>query len=453
MLIPETTLLPDWLGMGLVLAILGGLMASLRLYQRWYSPHPELVRKLLHVGMGLVTLSFPWVFSSPWPVVLLAGMSIALLLGVKLYKPLKQELGSVTDGVGRDSFGEIYFPLSVALLFILSAGDAILFGIPMLVLTLADAVAALIGVRYGLLRYTTSEGQKSAEGSIAFFTVAFLSTHIPLLLLTDTGRAHTLMISLTLGLLVMLLEAIAWQGLDNLFIPLGGFIMLTLYLDMDVNALFARVCVTLILVIFTLSWRDRTTLNDSAILGAAFVGYLSWALGDWHWLISPLILFFSYTILCPWTKQYPQRRYNILAVLGVSCTCLLWVVLAKIFHHSEFFYPYTLACAANVVIIDIAVPKEHGKLPSPLFAVKYIIKGWSLIFIPFFVMEGFRKMAINYAAISLLGVTLVAIAFCILQAIMYTWEDDNPLWFSRAGVVAAGSFIGLVPLYWLMANS
>jgi hypothetical protein len=80
------------------------------------------------------------------------------------------------------------------------------------------------------------------------------------------------MIALILGLLVMLIEAIAWQGLDNLFIPLGGFILLRLYLALDALTLLVRLIVTIVLVTFVLCWRQRTTLNDSALLGTAFIG-------------------------------------------------------------------------------------------------------------------------------------------------------------------------------------
>ena len=37
-----------WFGIGIVLTILGGLMSGLRLYKKKRSPHPEVVRKLLH---------------------------------------------------------------------------------------------------------------------------------------------------------------------------------------------------------------------------------------------------------------------------------------------------------------------------------------------------------------------------------------------------------------------
>ena len=51
-----------WFGIVLILVTLIGLIISLRWYKQRYSPNPELLRKLLHIGMGLTTLSFPWLF-------------------------------------------------------------------------------------------------------------------------------------------------------------------------------------------------------------------------------------------------------------------------------------------------------------------------------------------------------------------------------------------------------
>jgi phytol kinase len=277
-------MLPAWAGIVLVLLALGALMAGARAFQRVRAPHPELVRKLPHLGMGLLSLSLPWLFASPRPVLVLVALAVLGMLGLRVAPPLKAGLGSVIHGVQRPSLGEVYFPLGVGAIFLLSRGDRLLFGIPILILALADAAAALIGIRYGQLRYSTAEGDKSAEGSLAFFTVAFLSTYIPLLLFTGTGRTESLLIALSLALLVMLLEAVSWGGLDNLFIPLGGFVLLKTYLTMDVPHLAACLAVTVILVAFVLFWRRRTTLNDSALLGAALVGYACWALGGWRWM-------------------------------------------------------------------------------------------------------------------------------------------------------------------------
>ena len=81
-------------------------------------------------------------------------------------------MGAVAHRVERATFGELYFPLSVAWLFWLTCGDdPLLFVIPILMLTLADAAAAVVGARYGLTPYIGAG--KSLEGSAAFAVVAF----------------------------------------------------------------------------------------------------------------------------------------------------------------------------------------------------------------------------------------------------------------------------------------
>src|SRR5262249_55430022 len=160
------------------------------LLQRLASPHPELVRKLMHVGMGLVTFSFPWIFDEAWPVIVLACVSIGVLLSLRLVASLKESLGSVLAAAGRAWSGEGYFPLAVAILYVLYQREPattpadrrlMLYCIPILLLTVADATAALIGTRYGRWHYETADGEKSAEGSLGFFASGFFSVHVPLL--------------------------------------------------------------------------------------------------------------------------------------------------------------------------------------------------------------------------------------------------------------------------------
>src|SRR5207248_6187645 len=117
----------------------------------------------------------------------------------------------------------VYFPLAVCVLWLLylNTGDGepvrsrIGYLVPLLLLTLSDALAALVGVAYGRFQYTTPDGFKSLEGSFAFFLCSFVCVHVPLLLLTDRGRAETLLIAVLLAWLATMFEAIAWGGLDN----------------------------------------------------------------------------------------------------------------------------------------------------------------------------------------------------------------------------------------------
>src|SRR5437764_2964749 len=246
-----------WLGIAIELAALTMLMASLTLYQRLYPLAPETSRKLFHIGGGLTTLALPWLFASAWPIILLTAITIPMLLTLKYVRALKGNLTAVLYRVDRKSFGEIYFPVSVCLLFVLAHGNALLFIIPILMLTLADPAAAVVGVRYGRLRYTITKGQKSVEGSAAFFLIAFLCTLVPLRLFTPTSGVETLLMATIVGLLIMMVEAIAWEGLDNLFIPIVGFLLLDLLLHLDMRVLLIQLVVSVLLVVATFCWRGQ----------------------------------------------------------------------------------------------------------------------------------------------------------------------------------------------------
>jgi phytol kinase len=261
-----------WLGMSLVAMVFAALMGGLRACRRSRPIDPETTRKLLHVGMGLVTLPLPWLFAATWPVLLLAALFTLFLTALRVSRSLRRIFGGVIDGVTRDSVGEICFPVAVGVVFLLSAGDGLLFCIPMLILAQADAAAALVGARYGRLRYATADGHKSVEGSVAFLVVAFLSIHTPLLLFSDTDGPESLLIALTLGLLVTLLEAIAWRGLDNLFVPLGAFFFLKLFLRLELMALETCLALTIVLVFaLLLLCRPRVALGQGG--SAAHAGF------------------------------------------------------------------------------------------------------------------------------------------------------------------------------------
>ena len=60
-----------WIGIALVVATFAALLAIFSIIGPQLQP--EVLRKGLHISMGLTTLSFPWLFEHPWPVVLVAA--------------------------------------------------------------------------------------------------------------------------------------------------------------------------------------------------------------------------------------------------------------------------------------------------------------------------------------------------------------------------------------------
>ena len=353
------------LGMAVVLLALGALLGCLTLCRRWAAPHPELLRKLLHAGMGLVTLSFPWLFDDVWPVLILALFSIILLASLRLISPLKSSVGQVVGGVARSSLGEIYFPMAVAILWVFyvygpaegRAQQRLLYLIPLLLLTVSDALAALVGVAYGGHPYDTPDGSKSVEGSVAFFLSAFLCCHVPLLLLGERDRPETLLIAALLALLAMMFEAIAWAGLDNLILPLVAHLLLGIYWDLHAGALLMRLGVTLGFLVFALFFSRWATLVGSAVLGAVLVGYICWALGGWAWTVPPLLLYVGYTFVSPATELNSQKTHSMHAVVSVSAAGMIWLFLAQLQGRPEWFFPFTcgIRSAARDDLLDPAV--------------------------------------------------------------------------------------------------
>jgi phytol kinase len=335
------------LGILLILGLLG-LMVGL---VRFLTLPPELSRKSVHIALGLACLSFPWLFSDFWPVGLLCAASIGSLLWLRQQKG---GLNSVLHSVSRESWGELCFPIAVAVLFLLMEDPVRDYLIPVLLLTLADAVGALIGVRYGQSKYSTDEGFKSLEGSLAFFLTAFLCTHICLLLGTDTGRAESLLIAAIIGLLVMLIEGISRKGMDNLWIPLVSYLLVNSYIEMGWLTLSGRLLMLIGIIVFFLLLRRRSYANDSVLLASALVLYLIFAVADWVWAMTPVCLALFYSLVCPTTDKDWQARHGQDDLLAVCGAGLIWLLLSISGADIDVALPFIASWSAQIAILFAA---------------------------------------------------------------------------------------------------
>lgn len=217
-------------GLLIIAGGLAGLLLAVRACQRRWRMHPELARKLFHVGGGLAGLSLPWLFTEVWPVLAITASLTAALIAMRRVRQLRTGLGRVLGGIERFSLGELCFPVSVCTVYLACHEEILLYSVPILILTFADAGAALVGIRYGSLHYRTLDGVKTIEGSAAFFLLAFLSAYLPILLWAGEGGAAPFLIALTVGVLITVVEAVSWAGLDNLFVPVSSFLLLRVLL-------------------------------------------------------------------------------------------------------------------------------------------------------------------------------------------------------------------------------
>ncbi|HNB21621.1 MAG TPA: hypothetical protein PKZ32_04355 [Candidatus Melainabacteria bacterium] len=432
------------LGISLVMGLLTTAMSVLSFIKKKTGCEPELIRKGLHVFMGLVTLSFPYLFEESWPV---AVLSIATAVILSLIGKLKMldSWGCVLKADGRQSYGHICFPLAIGVLFTLTFEQPLYFCIPVLILTLADAVSALVGIRYGTHKYTTVDGAKSTEGSLAFFTFALLGTLIPLDLFTAMPADKTLFIALIMGILAMLFEGIAWRGFDNLAIPLGALLVLHTHVDVPAEVLSTRLIVLAVILAFTVAWRHRTTLTGSAILAVALFSYAGFVIGGLQWMTMPLIVFSCYRWCMPTRFHSIENRHSIYAVLSVASTGLVWLG-SNLFLGKDFIFAYTLAFATHAAIIMVAHVHSRGfNRTRLLILLSGILRSWILLFVPFVILAGFSRQAIILAIVAPICIALPVLAFYLSQQDPKRSLTGKTRWFKQAAFAILGSLIGSLP--------
>ncbi|NNE90726.1 MAG: hypothetical protein HKN23_03685 [Verrucomicrobiales bacterium] len=423
----------------LVSVILAALMVGISWLARRFSWEAELARKAVHVSLGTVTLSFPWLFDELWPVLVLGVLAISGFLILRMKRSLREGVGGALHGVERRTFGEIYFTLAVALVFWLSKGDPILYCIPILILTVADAAGALVGKRYGETGYATLSGRKSAEGSVTIFTATFFSAHIPLLLAApELSRSGTLLVALTLAVLVMLFEAVATHGLDNLCIPFGGWFALQRFMDKTDGEMAIRLLVLVILLGMVMIVRKRSSLDGSAILGAVLYGFLCWSLGSWLWFLPPLILFASHLIHTPLVQKVDAKlNHDLRSILGLAATTIAWMLIGTVFQRQPDYYvvPFTIVIAGYFAMTSfgtLAVLKPDW--PRSLRIILVSLKAVILSFLPLLAFNGWSSAPL---------IALPAVLFTVWAFSQVDPENPRRRW-QQALVVFAISFIGLV---------
>lgn len=435
-------------GAGVVLGSLVAIALLLRALSQRFAVHPELLRKLFHIGAGIVSLALPWLFDAVWPIAAMAGVSSALLLGMRFVPFLRNRVGHLLGGVERVSWGELYFPVSVCVLFALSREEPVIYAIPLLILTFADSLAALIGVSYGRFRYEATEGNKSMEGSAAFFLVAFLCTHVPLLLGTDTGRAESLLIALILGILAMLLESVAWRGLDNLFVPLASYALLHNFLPLDAGSLVQRFLLTVGAALALLVLGRRSTLTQSGLVSAFLVGYFLVVVGGWSWLFPPLLLFLAYRFLTPSSAYDAMRMHKMRVILSVNLAGLMLVTISEFVPHPALNFAFFSNYAAHLAIIGLVRCQLHDASCRLLPIVpRESLKAWAAYAClggVLFWVHSHALSALHAGLLLGLGVVVFSASLAYATLVPQSLDAGDHRWHRQAWCAAGASVLALL---------
>ncbi|MEO5618035.1 MAG: hypothetical protein ABIS67_09705 [Candidatus Eisenbacteria bacterium] len=270
--------------LALALAAFGALFGAAELWRRRGAPPIEWTRKFVHIGGGVISGAFPWLFAHQWTVLAIAVLAI---LGLTLGR--RHALLPSVTAVERGGRGELWFPVGVYLLFVVARHSPVYWLIALSALVFSDSAAALIGRAYGRFAYSVGDDRKSVEGSLVFLVATFLAVHVALLLGTGIDRTASVLVAAQIALLVASFEAISMRGNDNLVVPLGTYYLLLKMASKPAGEIALQLFsqVALLAITCAIAWRTKF-LTLSGAIAAHLVLYAAYSLGGPAWTFAPL---------------------------------------------------------------------------------------------------------------------------------------------------------------------
>ncbi len=178
----------------------------------------ETNRKFVHITVGSLVAFWPFLIS--WQDIRYLSLAFIIVIIVSKYFNIFEAIHSVE----RPTIGEVFFAVAVGLTTYITNNKWI-YLIAILQMSLADGLAAILGVKFGLKnRYKVFGQYKSLIGSLSFLTCAFLL----LILYSSVVSGISIILLFNLALFLTAIENIGVFGIDNLLIPILTVVFLRL---------------------------------------------------------------------------------------------------------------------------------------------------------------------------------------------------------------------------------
>ena len=183
----------------------------------------EVSRKLVHMGTGCVVAFSPYFIEWRYIQLLCVMFLVVILLSLK-YKIFKG-----IHSVKRVTKGEILYALGIGACAFLEPAPWI-FVAAILHLAIADALAAVVGVKWGKrTRYVLLSHGKTMLGSLTFFYTSMLIMLGAYLTVDHQSLPAPFLLFVAIPAILTLLENVSWYGLDNITIPIMSIVLLSAF--------------------------------------------------------------------------------------------------------------------------------------------------------------------------------------------------------------------------------
>jgi phytol kinase len=193
-------------------------------------------------------------------------------------------------------------------------------------------------------------------------------------------------------------------------------------------------------------WRNRTTLADDTLFGAALWGYVVWSVGGWRWILPPLIQLLSYATVTVQVPQNQLRTFRFPVVLGNIAGSVFWLLVYRESGEQVFFYPFASCFAANLAIIALVRHKFATPEVGWAQAIAINVTTGMIVVVPsVLIMDGPTWKALLDMSGCLMAVLVATALFSKLQPALSTFPVDGPRWVRQAAIAAGASALTLLP--------
>lgn len=295
----------DWQFSGIFFLVLISIIAVFEfLYSQLNFP-VKYTRKAVHIFVGLAVVASSFFIQSALPIMILTG----LFSVTNLYMIRNRIFGSMH--AGSMSLGTFYYPLSIfCIAAVFWETQPIVFRTGVLLLAIPDALAAIIGDKYGKRKFIVLDDSKSFIGSMTMFISGWIILYSGFDLLFADNIPLNILFALIVAVTVTVAEIVSTNGSDNLSVPLVGTFLFFGYAIGD-GAFQERLMIGQILAILVgyISFRFKF-LSDDGAATAFILGSFIFGFGGMAATVPILTFFILSSLLSKVGKRYKKEVEN-----------------------------------------------------------------------------------------------------------------------------------------------
>jgi phytol kinase len=217
----------NFLGLVLGTIYIFGIIGVAELLRKWRGYSSNFTRKVIHIGVGMMSWALIFIFTSPWPFVVMC-----LLFAALLYLDYKFVFFPAMASQDKSNKGTVYFPLAAAACVLVFWQQPPLMVAALMPLTWGDGLAPVVGRAYGRRAYFVASHMRTVEGSAGFFVFGLLFTWLALWVMPGPptiSPASAFLPALVITVATTAVEAVSIKGSDNLTITAVALLILSLW--------------------------------------------------------------------------------------------------------------------------------------------------------------------------------------------------------------------------------